>query len=679
MAPNHKRTSANGMCNDTKLGNFHCVVLLDDISSKIDSNTIRLCVGCGRSFKGEKGLKIHLSKSSCGTKQGQSKDSTLKSPTKLAKSDTHGETHPGCMTCPKLIKSTSFYSSVTGRHHNSQTITQNNVNCKLQNCIYLITCDGCKMQYVGESIIPLHQRINIHRTAKTGCKVMIDHFENVCKNSSFSIQIIEKLDGNGYKNGSRDKEMYKLRLEREDHWMKTLRTVYPYGLNDKTKEMSSELPVGKLFKMIPRYGIRNKLEVRTRSGGNPYDGIDSFLEDIFSKPVDDRANFCRKRIESFNLKTLKKLAVEADKREKENCEYNLTRWYAMIKDYFFTKKFKSQKEKKPKKKMKVRIPVMFHNKGLDMIKLSSIINHPDVLSSYPHAGEEDKIPAVIYRLYPSIRSKIFNYKETVASINTTDNETFGTGIQQCHCANSIHCDQNHGHIITGNLQIIKNAKLRKLFTKGPNFREPRTINWRKCRESIVDGLNECIASISTRINDNALGDWKATVLRKVDEKIEQLKSRIPNRQRKQILKDQTVLGYLEELQKHFVLVPIDKASNNIAVICKKYYVEVILKEVGVLGQASVTYTRSNKTMVEIIHDDLLVTDRLKLKAEEKNEILPSMYWMPKMHKNPTGQRFIIASKFCSTKPLSKTISSVFNLIFNQIENFRLKAKFFVKL
>ena len=80
-------------------------------------------------------------------------------------------------------------------------------------------------------------------------------------------------------------------------------------------------------------------------------------------------------------------------------------------------------------------------------------------------------------------------------------------------------------------------------------------------------------------------------------------------------------------------------------------------------------------MVEIIHDDLLVTDRLKLKAEEKKEILPSMYWMPKMHKNPTGQRFIIASKFCSTKPLSRTISSVLNLIYSQIENFHLIAKF----
>ena len=65
---------------------------------------------------------------------------------------------------------------------------------------------------------------------------------------------------------------------------------------------------------------------------------------------------------------------------------------------------------------------------------------------------------------------------------------------------------------------------------------------------------------------------------------------------------------------------------------------------------------------------------MKLKVEKRNEILPSMYWMSKMHKNPTGQRFIIASKFCSTKPLSKPISRVF--IFTPIEDFHSKAKFY---
>ena len=52
-----------------------------------------------------------------------------------------------------------------------------------------------------------------------------------------------------------------------------------------------------------------------------------------------------------------------------------------------------------------------------------------------------------------------------------------------------------------------------------------------------------------------------------------------------------------------------------------------------------------------------------------------MYWLPKMHKQPTGKRFIIASKTCSTKQIFKAVSHVFRLIYNQVENFHVKAKF----
>ena len=51
--------------------------------------------------------------------------------------------------------------------------------------------------------------------------------------NGISIQDLEKLPGDGYKNGSRDKEMYAHRLKREDFWIKKLRTIYPYGLNEK--------------------------------------------------------------------------------------------------------------------------------------------------------------------------------------------------------------------------------------------------------------------------------------------------------------------------------------------------------------------------------------------------------------------------------------------------------------
>ena len=149
-----------------------------------------------------------------------------------------------CRTCPALIKSSKFISNSTGREYFTVDITPDMVHCKLQNYIYLLTCCCCYVQYVGESVIFVNLRMNIHRKGKSGCEVLIDHFSNVCPGSSFSIQILEKLPGNGYTNGVVDEQMRKYRLEREDYWIKTLRTVYPYGLNDRTKCMNTDVPIG---------------------------------------------------------------------------------------------------------------------------------------------------------------------------------------------------------------------------------------------------------------------------------------------------------------------------------------------------------------------------------------------------------------------------------------------------
>ena len=43
-----------------------------------------------------------------------------------------------------------------------------------------------------------------------------------------------------------------LTLKREDYWMKTLRTIYPYSLNERVIKHDSEVPVGELLFSIPR-------------------------------------------------------------------------------------------------------------------------------------------------------------------------------------------------------------------------------------------------------------------------------------------------------------------------------------------------------------------------------------------------------------------------------------------
>ena len=124
--------------------------------------------------------------------------------------------------------------------------------------------------------------------------------------------------------------------------------------------------------------------------------------------------------------------------------------------------------------------------------------------------------------------------------------------------------------------------------------------------------------------------------------------------------------------------PIDKAANNIAFICKKYYVQILLKELGLLSATSKTYQQVNDTLHNILQQQNYSLDSffgLKNNDEEFT-CLPCIYWLPKMHKIPPGARFIIAGKKCINKQLSKHVTSVFKLCYSQIDAYHKKTYYF---
>ena len=55
----------------------------------------------------------------------------------------------------------------------------------------------------------------------------------------------------------------------------------------------------------------------------------------------------------------------------------------------------------------------------------------------------------------------------------------------------------------------------------------------------------------------------------------------------------------------------------------------------------------------IVSEHLQFMRSNKINVEHDLRTLPSFYWLPKLHKQPYGARFIAASNKCSTKPLSK--------------------------
>ena len=122
-----------------------------------------------------------------------------------------------------------------------------------------------------------------------------------------------------------------------------------------------------------------------------------------------------------------------------------------------------------------------------------------------------------------------------------------------------------------------------------------------------------------------------------------------------------------------VIVPIDKAANNLAFICKRHYAHVIFSELkyanNVVDINSETYKCIEVSSTEVITTHKTALAQYDLPLKEDMDCLPSMYWIPKMHKTPIGERFIIAPPKCSIKPLLKDTTSILKLFQNQVQTF----------
>ena len=101
-----------------------------------------------------------------------------------------------------------------------------------------------------------------------------------------------------------------------------------------------------------------------------------------------------------------------------------------------------------------------------------------------------------------------------------------------------------------------------------------------------------------------------------------------------------------------MLCPVDKAANNVAIVCKRLYTQIIIDElnIGEIDNPNVpkTYSREvnqNEEMIVNKHKEFFSNFRLSI--DDDMEKLPPMHWTPKIHKTPTGSRFIIGSKKCS--------------------------------
>ena len=130
-----------------------------------------------------------------------------------------------CEVCINVNETSTFTSTVTGKTY----IRNHRFDCNERCLLYLLTCNKCKMQYVGQTIDLFRSRWNNYKSDSRkhgqGAKCMQQHFFNHFWTSGHcgflkdvSLTFIDKTDPSDP-------------LKREDYWRSTLKTMASFGLN----------------------------------------------------------------------------------------------------------------------------------------------------------------------------------------------------------------------------------------------------------------------------------------------------------------------------------------------------------------------------------------------------------------------------------------------------------------
>ena len=126
--------------------------------------------------------------------------------------------------------------------------------------------------------------------------------------------------------------------------------------------------------------------------------------------------------------------------------------------------------------------VTYTSKGIKMIKLPSIFDSTNVKSSLVTNEGNFVTPPVVY-ITAFITSKIFHFNNFASNLDV-DRFLADPAVLPCSSDKSSSIDNDHGYILTGDLRIIKNYKLRKIICKSPKDREQNAISINQAKQSI---------------------------------------------------------------------------------------------------------------------------------------------------------------------------------------------------
>ena len=593
-----------------------------------------------------------------------------------------------CQTNNMVLPLNNFKSTVNGRNYS--ILTDENLNCNSVNIIYLITCNVCKIQYVGETSrnfsIRMKERLYQIRKCENngggsniseGSQYIYRHFcqddlhRGTPLEKRIRFQIIEKVRTDDLPSND-PKIITKRRTDRELYWIAKLRTAYPLGLNDMINGLGirgkatdagftdyNHFRISNLCDQKPPRNHRRKNRHRKKKRGN----FSNTLFESFANTLNDTYENNPSKLE--NLIFLKsRTFLTRFFISPYSSQLNHRLRYILESRVNFLRKIRPErKETEP-----IAWTVKFSHKIFDDLQLNTILNNSYLLKLLPTSLRKQFKIRKVYSYTQPISTKILNYNKALKATGIMSYENISD--MSCDCADSPFKNEHFGHIITGDLNIIREPRLHKLCSFGTKFRETPPLDLSSIKKQLKSDIDNLCKKIARKFKNpiSALKTWRKKFFKFICQKLYFYSK--TRRYEPPILSHTACRNELKRLQKLFIITVVDKASGNFAFTCKKFYYLKLAEELGLNNPTpgNDTYQPTPDSEADICDKIKTNLDKFKIIPPDEQCKLALLYQTPKFHKNPPKMRYIAGNVKTVTSTLDEKVALILKMCKSHFRN-----------
>lgn len=546
------------------------------------------------------------------------------------------------------------------------TNANENSNCATKNVVYCLECTVCHIQYVGETKQEIRSRMNGHRRNITGNgkdeTIMANHFRKAHGHPvTPTVIILEQMADN-----SKDTD----RKERESEWIRLLNTTHPWGLNENVRHFGSisettdpmerntnPWTLWKFPKVLRKCTQRNK-RTKVKTKRNTAD-----LQTI-ARNINQNSNSMNVQFATLmQLKPTELLSI-------------MNTIHEQLLDFEYTTYQKVATVYLTKHKTKPIVSIQRQYLPFEYINSLSSAYPPERIRKMLRKAlisetAKTKLSNIAFcrKLPPKLSSYAFNYASFLRNLN--EESLVEIDSQQCDCHTNTCMDRHHGHVVTGKLGSLDDPYLEHLLSFGANHRQTTDPDLNSVCKTGIETLQTMIVIARKHMINAEAANLRDIYTEITDNIVKVTKNACGTGHNKlqvsNIQNRGTAEKHLKLAHKRYILVPIDKASNNVGIICKKYYCEIINKELGIqirnnancLIQGNETYQQTVVTLEDIISLHNEYTQRFCCTdLSQENRKIALLWPTLKCHKTPVKFRFIAGARNCTTKQLSVFLSRI---------------------